>query len=71
MLRIRNGFNADPYPAFYLNADQDPGSKTNADPVPGQTLPSQNLLYEDGGTAPMFLYFLILDLSISQKKLMN
>jgi len=48
VLRIRNGFNVDPYPAFYLNADQDPGSKTNADPVPGQTLPSQNLLYEDG-----------------------
>ncbi len=39
VLWIRTGFNADPDPAFYLNADQDPdpdpGSPTNA--VPGQT----------------------------------
>ncbi len=38
-LWIRIGFNADPDPAFYLNADLHPGSQTNADPdlVPGQT----------------------------------
>jgi hypothetical protein len=37
--------NADPDPAFYLNADSDPdpGSQTNADPFPGQTLPSQKV----------------------------
>jgi len=39
MLWIRIGFNADPYPAFYLNADTDPGIQTNADP--GQTLKSK------------------------------
>ena len=45
MLRIRNGFNADPDldPAFYLNADPDIGSQTNADPYPDQTLPSQKV----------------------------
>ena len=36
VFRIRIGFNADPDPAFYLNADPDPdpnpGSQTNADP---------------------------------------
>ncbi len=34
VLWIRIGFNADPDPAFYLNADSDPdpGSQTNADP---------------------------------------
>jgi hypothetical protein len=38
---IRNGFNADQDPAFYLNAgpdtDPDSGSLTNADPDQGQT----------------------------------
>ena len=45
VLRIRNGFNADPDldPAFYLNADPDIGSQTNADPYPDQTLPSQKV----------------------------
>jgi len=33
MFRFRIGVNADPDPAFYLNAD----------PFPGQTLPSQKL----------------------------
>ncbi len=39
VFRIRIGFNADPDPAFYLNADPDPdpGSQTNADPDPRQT----------------------------------
>jgi hypothetical protein len=34
MLRIRIGFNADPDPAFYLNAGPDvySGSQNNADP---------------------------------------
>ncbi len=38
-------FNADPVPAFYLNAnpDLDPGSQTNADPDPGHTLESQKV----------------------------
>ncbi len=41
VFRIRIGFNADPDPAFYLNAEPDPdpdlGSQTNADsdPDPG------------------------------------
>jgi hypothetical protein len=26
-------FNADPDPAFYINADSDPGSQTSADPA--------------------------------------
>ncbi len=51
MFRIRIGFNADPDPAFYLNADPDPdpdpGSQINADPDPdpdpGETLPSQKV----------------------------
>jgi hypothetical protein len=33
-LEIGIGFNADLYPAFYLNADPDPESRTNADPEP-------------------------------------
>jgi hypothetical protein len=43
MLWIRIGFNADPDPAFYLNAVPDPGSQTNADPNldPCQTLKAQ------------------------------
>ncbi len=34
MLWIRSGFNADPDPAFNLNAEpvSDPGSQTNVDP---------------------------------------
>jgi hypothetical protein len=40
---VRIGFNADPDPAFYLNADPDPDpvSQINADADPGQTMPSQ------------------------------
>jgi hypothetical protein len=44
---VRIGFNADPDPAFYLNADT--GRKTNADRCkssnqdPGQTLKSQKV----------------------------
>ncbi len=43
MFLARIGFNADPDPAFYLNADPDPdpGSQINADADPGQTMPSQ------------------------------
>ncbi len=48
---IRFDFNADPDPAFHLNANSDPdiGSKTNAihsdtDTDPGQTLPSLKVL---------------------------
>jgi hypothetical protein len=37
VFRIRIGFNADPDPAFYLNADPDPD--------PGQTLPSQKVKF--------------------------
>jgi hypothetical protein len=39
------GFDADPDPAFYLNADQDPdpGSQPNVDPDPSQTLKSQKV----------------------------
>jgi hypothetical protein len=46
VLRIRIGFNADPDPAFYLNADPDTdsGSINNPDPDPGQPLPSQKLV---------------------------
>jgi hypothetical protein len=43
VFRIRIGFNADPDPAFYLNADPalDPGSQTiHVDLDPGQTLPT-------------------------------
>jgi hypothetical protein len=48
VLWIRIYFNADPDPAFYLNADPVSGSQTNsADPDPdmdpGQTLPSQKV----------------------------
>ncbi len=32
VLYIRTSFNADPDPAFYLNADSDPGSQDNEDP---------------------------------------
>jgi hypothetical protein len=35
------GFNANPDPAFYLNADLDPGSQTNVDPDPDQTFMSK------------------------------
>jgi hypothetical protein len=40
---VRNDFNVDPDPAFYLNADPDPdpGSQINADADTGQTMPSQ------------------------------
>ena len=43
MLWIRIGFNANPDPAFYLNAELDPGSQTNADPDPDQTYKSKNM----------------------------
>jgi hypothetical protein len=43
------GFNADPDPAFFLNADQDPdpGSQSYADPDPdpSQTLKSQKVKF--------------------------
>jgi hypothetical protein len=41
VLWIRMGFNANPDPAFYLNADLDPGSQTNVDPDPDQTFMSK------------------------------
>jgi hypothetical protein len=43
VLWICNGFNADPDPAFYLNADTDPGNQDILDPDsdPGQTLTLQ------------------------------
>jgi hypothetical protein len=46
-LLIRIGLNADPYPAFYLNAnpDQDPRSLTNADPDPCRTENSQKIAF--------------------------
>jgi hypothetical protein len=46
VLWIRIGFNANPDPAFYLNADPDLWSKTNAgaDPDPGQAFKSQKSL---------------------------
>jgi hypothetical protein len=42
VLRIRNGFNANPDQAFFLNAypDPDQGGLTNVDPGPGQIFPS-------------------------------
>jgi|688.fasta_scaffold412434_1 hypothetical protein len=43
VLYIRNGFNADPAPAFCLNVDPDPGNRTNADPDPSQSLKSQKV----------------------------
>jgi hypothetical protein len=50
VLWIRIAFNADPDPAFYLNADPDtdpdPGSQTNEDPGgsgSGQTFKSQKV----------------------------
>jgi len=43
VLWIRIGFNANPDPAFYLNAELDPGSQTNADPDPDQTYKSKNM----------------------------
>jgi hypothetical protein len=47
VFRIRIGFNADPNPAFYLNAYSDLGSQTNAgpnlNPDPGQTLSLQKV----------------------------
>ncbi len=47
MLWIRICLNADPDPAFYLNADPnpDPGSQTNTDSDPGQTLPPQKVVF--------------------------
>ncbi len=50
MLWIRIGFfNADPDPAFYLNAnpDPDPGLQTNADRDAGQTFKSQKVKFLD------------------------
>ncbi len=35
------GFDADPNPAFYLNADPDPDPESQTDADPGQTLKSQ------------------------------
>ncbi len=47
VLWIRIGCNADPDPAFYLNAnpdtDPDPGSQTNPDTDPGQTYKSKKV----------------------------
>ncbi len=49
VFRIRNAFNMDPDPDFYLNAytnpDPDPGSQNNTDPDPGQTLLSKKVGY--------------------------
>jgi hypothetical protein len=43
VLWIHLGFNADPDPAFYLNAAPDPGSQTYTDTDPSQTFKSQKV----------------------------
>jgi hypothetical protein len=49
VLWIHTGFNADPNPAFYLNADPDPGAipmRVHADPDPGKTLSHKKMNFD-------------------------